>query len=282
MAKRNKIETKKEPVELAAATGSDGSVDNNIPVINSTTKNPDKSSGLADDSDQGRHFWYVVYPSEAYIKANYPDCAYDGSSGWGTAPDDWVDQLTQTGLPFCVSPLHDKDVNPDNTPKKPHWHVIVSWGNNTTYRNAKTLCKVLNSPFPQILRGVTGAYRYHTHKDNPEKYQYTENSMTYNGWLPPLDGNEVTRIKREIKEMVLIEDVQEYTELLIICDEMGAEYFDVASSNTFYCEKLCSSYRHNPIRVLKRFFNTLPEGDLKDQIAVRIGRVEHEIKSSCE
>ena len=231
------------------------------------TSDDSSSNSEAQDNLKGRHFWYVVYPE--------------------SAPEDWVEQLQQTGLPFCVSPLHNKDKNPDNSDKKPHYHVIISWGNTTTYKSARTLAEnMLNCPRPQLLRNCTGAYRYHQHKDNPEKYQYTETSKTYNGWERPLDSTEVAEIKKEIHTLIYVEDIQEYGELLTVCIGLGPEYFDVASNNTFYCEKLCSSYRHNPIRALKRFYNTLDEGETKEQIKQKIDeltRCEYESNNQqCE
>lgn len=215
------------------------------------TSDDSSSNSEAQDNLKGRHFWYVVYPE--------------------SAPEDWVEQLQQTGLPFCVSPLHNKDKNPDESDKKPHYHVIISWGNTTTYKSARALAEnLLHCPRPQLLRNCTGAYRYHQHKDNPEKHQYTEPSKTYNGWERPLDSTEVTEIKREIYKLVLTDNIQEYSELLVVCDGLGPEYFDVASNNTFYCERLCASYRHNPLRILKRFYNSLEEGETKEQIKQKI------------
>lgn len=269
MARKRKVE--KEPSELADSNGADDSFGVSLPDTNSITNDEDQSIALADlDAKKGRHFWYVVYPSEEYLKEHHPECPYDGHDGWGTAPADWVEQLMNTGLAFNKSELHQFDRDGDK-PKKPHWHVIVSWGNTTTYRTARGLCEMLKCPRPKLLHNVTGAYRYHRHLDNPEKAQYGP-TTSYNGWTPPLDSNEVMRIKKEIKEMVLVEDIQEYAELLIMCDVRGDEYFDVACNNTFYCEKLCSSYRHNPVRVLMRFYNELPEGDIKKSIGERIGR----------
>lgn len=275
MAKRNKVVkalTEKEPSELAGSNGSCDNVSDYSPLITDfITENAEQSSDLAElDGKKGRHFWFLVYPSKEYLEKYYPDCPYDGRSGYGTAPDDWMEQLKNTGLAFNVSELHqfDKDFG---KPKKPHWHVIVSWGNTTTYRTARGLCEMLHSPYPQLLHNVTGPYRYHRHLDNPEKYQYGP-TTSYNGWTPPLDNNEVMRIKKEIKEMVLVEDIQEYAELLIVCDAKGDEYFDVACNNTFYCEKLCSSYRNSPLRVLMRFYNELNGGEVKDVIGDRIRR----------
>lgn len=227
----------KEPASVETTSSS-----NNNSMPNDTTSTSEKQDRL-----KGRHFWYVVYPE--------------------SAPEDWVEQLKQTGLTFCVSPLHDKDINPDGTPKKPHYHVIVSWSNTTTYRSARALAEtMLNCPRPQLLKNPTGAYRYHQHKDNPEKYQYQEQSKSYNGWVRPLDSNEVTAIKAEIHKMIYLEDIQEYGELITVCGMRGPEYVDVAMGNTYYCERLCSSYRNNPIRGLMRFYDSLEDGDEAQQL----------------
>ena len=266
----------KKPVDGGTSKDSVDSISSS--TINSNTKSADIQGDFEyQDDEKGRHFWYVVYPTETYVRTFHPECTYDGSSGWGTAPDDWKEQLKQTGLAFNVSPLHEFDVNPDGTPKKPHWHVIVSWGNSTTYRSAKNLCNLLNSPMPKLLRNVNGAYRYHTHMDNPEKYQYKEQSECFNGWERPLDSNEVTRIKREIYTMVFLENITEYAELLVVCSEHGQEYFDVACNNTVYCDRICSSYRHSPYKSLMRYYNTLPDGEIKDSIRERLERFEERI-----
>ena len=261
----------KKPPELGTSDDS-----SNNSTIDSTTEDSGMSisfgSNSADDKAKGRHFWFVIYPTEAWIKANCPNCTYDGREGWGTAPDDWQEQLQQTGLAFCVSPLHWLDVNPDGHTKKPHWHVIVSWGNTTTYKSARALCDILHSPRPILLRNVTGAYRYHQHLDNPEKYQYTELSKAVNGWERPLDMNEVNRIKGEIFDMIFNEDITEYAELTVECMLMGPEYFDVVSSHTHFFDKLCTSYRHNPLKTLKRYYNGLKEGERKEEIKQRIER----------
>ena len=277
-------DTEKEPSELAGSDGTEKNSENDLSVddINSIMVSGDKSSLEQLDKQKGRHFWYVVYPSEDYVKTHHPECDYDGSDGWGTAPDDWRDQLDATGLKWHTSELHDSDVNTNGRVKKPHWHVIVSWPNTTTYRTARGLCNILKSPYPKLLHSVTGAYRYARHLDNPEKHQYTNPGIAHNGWELPMDSTEVTRIKRELRDLVMLEDIREYIELLIVCESMGQEYVDVASNNTFYCRELCNSYRHNPMRVLMRYYNTLPEGEAKKTIKDRIERWSTYESESCD
>ena len=102
-----------------------------------------------------KRFWAMVL---------YPD----------SAPSDWRDIIQSTGLPFSVSPLHDKDLNADNSIKKAHYHIILCYPGPTTYNNVKSLCDSLNQPIPQPLDSVKGYYRYFTHKDNPDKFQEAE------------------------------------------------------------------------------------------------------------
>lgn len=239
MAKKSK-EPKEKTVEkkpLDGGTPKDSIDSTNSSTINSTTKVL-KNQQISEEQDKlkGRHFAYVVYPE--------------------SAPSDWVEQLKQTGLTFVVSPLHDKDINADDTPKKAHYHVIVSWGNNTTYRSARGLCDMLNCPMPQLLKNCNGMYRYLTHKDNPEKYQYTEQPKCYNGWVRPLDSVDVSNLKAEIWRMVYTEDCREYGELLMVCEQRGSEYFEVASNHTLFFKAVCDGYRHNPMRTLMRKYET--------------------------
>lgn len=220
---------------------------------------------FADDA-RGRHFGQIVYPSEDWIRKHCPDCRYDGRDGWGTAPDDWVEQLKATGLAFVVSPLHWLDTYLDAATgelvvKKPHWHVIVSWSNSTTYRSALATLAVVNGPRPIILRQVIGYYRYFNHRDNPEKYQYQEAPVPHNGWERPLDSEEVSRILGDLTVAVIERDCEEYGELLIEAWAMGPEYKQVAERQTVYLGAICRSYRHAPQRVISRYVSRMPGVD---------------------
>ena len=94
-----------------------------------------------------------------------------------SAPENWQDILQQTGLSCCVSPLHDKDTNPTGEPKKAHYHIILCYSGPTTEKCVKSITDRLNQPKPIALEQVRGYFRYLTHKDNPEKYQYDEKDI---------------------------------------------------------------------------------------------------------
>ena len=167
-----------------------------------------------------------------------------------SAPVDWQDQLQKTGLQCAISPFHDKDLNPDNTPKKAHYHVILCYSGPTSFNVVKGLCDSLNQPIPQPLEQVRGYYRYLTHKDNPEKFQYSESEIkTINGFnisdFCELTNSEVSQIKKQLQNFIRELDIVEYCDLmdLLMDSEMNVE-FDVASNNTYFFEKYITSRRH--------------------------------------
>ena len=203
------------------------------------------------DDIKGRNWLFIVYAD--------------------SAPADWKQRLADTGLAFAVSPYHDSDENPDGSPKKAHWHVIVSYGNTTTYRNIKELRAITHGPFPLPCRSVAGAYAYFTHKNNPEKFQYDKALIErYNGFEKALEANEVTAIMNELTHYILLQDVTEYAELLVCVMTMDGDYQSVAQSHTLYFDRLITSYRHNPVRALSRYINIVEDEQIQQQLIERM------------
>lgn len=167
-----------------------------------------------------------------------------------SAPEYWRERLQQTGLQCVISPLHDKDVDPDGNPKKPHYHVIIVYSGPTSYNVVKQLTQSLNQPIPQALEQVRGYYRYLTHKDNPDKTQYSEDDIeTINGFnisdYVELTKSEVNVYKRKLQQLIIKVDVLEYCDFMdfLLDNEMNTEY-DIASNNTYFFEKYISSRRN--------------------------------------
>ena len=167
-----------------------------------------------------------------------------------SAPNDWREILTQTGLQCAISPLHDKDLNPTGEPKKAHYHIIMCYSGPTSFNVVKALCDDLKQPIPQALEQVRGYYRYLTHKDNPEKYQYSEEEITtVNGFnisdYVDLTKSEVTEIKKRLQMLIRNMNFMEYSDFMdyLQDNELSFEY-DVASNNTYFFEKYISSRRN--------------------------------------
>lgn len=176
---------------------------------------------MADKKVKKRHWAFVAYPD--------------------SLPENWIDVLRQSGLKVAISPLHDRDTNPTGEPKKPHFHVIVSYDGPTTFGNVEGLTKRLNQPIPQPLEQVRGYYRYLTHMDNPEKAQYSAAEIqTLNGFdimdFVEMSKSEVTKVLRALVDYIRENDLLEYADLMDMttCEGVPPEWFDVASSHTLF------------------------------------------------
>ena len=183
--------------------------------------------------------------AETVKKRNWTFVLYPES-----APENWREQIKISGLMAAVSPLHDKDINPTGEPKKAHYHILLVYSGPTTYNAVAKFTASLNATVPQALESVRGMYRYFSHKDNPEKYQYDEREIsTLNGFniadLVELTKSEVNELKAKILKLIREVGITEYSGLVdfLIDNGMSAEY-DVAINNTFFFNTYICSKRN--------------------------------------
>lgn len=115
-------------------------------------KKSENSERTQKNQDKKREYAFLLYPDSAIF--------------------DWLEVVKQLQQPFFTI-LHDKDINPDGTPKKPHYHVMIMFDNpraESTIKRINLMCGG-NGHFEQLL-SRRGYARYLCHMDNPEKYQY--------------------------------------------------------------------------------------------------------------
>lgn len=166
-------------------------------------------------------------------------------------PSDWLDFLQSTGLEVAISPLHDKDFNADNTPKKPHFHIIIVYQNPTTFKNVEeNICAYLNCPIPQPLESVKGYYRYLTHLDNPEKHQYNQNEIiTLNGFDPSnfvnMTINEISAYLSIITDYIEELKIFEYRDLILLLKKDSDYRFlvPIAMNKTTFLNAYIKSFK---------------------------------------
>lgn len=175
-----------------------------------------------------------------------------------SAPDNWIEQLQETGIPFCISPYHDKDINPDGTEKKAHFHIILAYQGPTTYKNVENLTKKLNATIPKALESVVGYYRYLTHEDNPEKYQYDKKDIqAFNGFdVSEYDFLTKTQIKAfmiQLQEFIIDNDLYEYSDFMdLLLKNKLYEMHEVASTHTLFFSNYITSRRNKKKEELKK------------------------------
>lgn len=100
------------------------------------------------------------------------------------------------------------------------------------------------------MESVRGYYRYLTHKDNPEKFQYDDNDIVHlNGFnisdFMELTKSEVIQVKIKVQQFIREYDITEYGELMdmLLDNELMVEY-EIASNNTLFFNSYVSSRRH--------------------------------------
>lgn len=158
----------------------------------------------------------------------------------------WQQVLADECVPAIISPLHDKDINPDNTPKKPHWHVMFMFSGPKSQQQVSELCNKIGGVLPITIQDVKSMARYFIHKDNPSKYQYDERDVVclsgadyYDLTLTSKDRYEALA---EIITYLRHNNVMYYSDLLDFCLESdNMRWFKVCSDNTVLLRGYCVS-----------------------------------------
>lgn len=94
-----------------------------------------------------------------------------------SAPANWETILAECHSACFVSPLHDSDINPDGTPKKEHYHVIVMFDAVKNRDQVKELFDRIGGVGTEKISSLRGYARYLCHLDNPEKHQYSPDDV---------------------------------------------------------------------------------------------------------
>lgn len=164
---------------------------------------------------------------------------------------DWEEYLISTGVPFSYA-YHDKDKTEIGEPKKPHYHVVLCFDGPITYSNVSNYAKRVGAAndVVQPVGSVRGIVRYFCHKDNPDKYQYSEDIIQCRNGFDPSDyfcltATQQKAFKRKTIEFIQYNDIEEYADLidvLMASDEV--DMFDIASQNTFFFTQYIKSRRN--------------------------------------
>lgn len=168
-----------------------------------------KGKGKSSGAGRTRVFAIVVYPD--------------------SAPDDWKERLTQEHVSVLISPLHDQDVNPDGSQKKPHYHVMVMFDGVKSQEQVDAMWdRVLGEnrvKHYETVNSTRGYGRYLCHLDNPEKAQYDKADVVGLGGadyeeiisLPSDDWEVLDKIYDYLEEHSEEEHAQYYSKFMQWC-----------------------------------------------------------------
>lgn len=153
-------------------------------------------------------------------------------------PSDWMEKLTQLHVPAVLSPLHDKDINPDGTPKKPHYHILLMFDGKKSYEQVLAISQgVFNGTIPCDCKNVRGQVRYFVHMDNPEKYQYKlEDMRGFNGadFSVYIKATQICRheMLRAMRKYIREHSIYSFADFLDYCDDNRPEWSDLLDDNS--------------------------------------------------
>jgi len=195
-----------------------------------------KKNNASPKDAKSRHWAFVVYPGKQI---------------------DWREVLRQNAVPCAISPLHDRDVWEEDTEdhkagdlKKPHFHILLSYDGPTTYQNIKKLSESCGGTKKvEKVSSARGYYRYLTHKDDHDKYQYDEEDIKLlNGFNPADNGltdSEVDRIIAELTKLATSQGWIEYRSMMLylIHNEMWPEFRVARRHTVFFGEFFRGCYR---------------------------------------
>ena len=176
---------------------------------------------MSDKSKRTRNFGCVIYPE--------------------SAPDNWLELLAEHKVPALVSPLHDKDVDPQQQPKKPHYHIVIMFEGPKTEEQAREIFEPIGGVGCEIVKSIRGYARYLCHLDNPEKYQYDEDKIIQ---LYGADYKEICLLQsdkyktiEEILEFIDNEDICSYYDILRYARVNNPSWFRSLLDNSTFVVK---------------------------------------------
>lgn len=164
-----------------------------------------------------------------------------------SAPADWKEKLDQLHVAAFISPLHDKDVNPNGEFKKAHYHVLVMFEGPKDYdTQVKPIFDEIGAVGREIVNSARGYARYLCHLDNPEKATYSPSEVLCMGGadyygvvtLPTDDLKVITEIKRFCRE----NEIYSLAEIIDIAESLHPEWYStIVMSRCYVIDKYIKS-----------------------------------------
>lgn len=174
-------------------------------------------------------------------------------------PDTWQDMLDDKCVKWICSPLHDKDLNADGQPKKPHYHLLLMFDAVKAKHQVQSLFgelygwsddSVIGIAIPQTVSDRCALVRYMAHLDNPSKAQYDIADIVGHCGADP---SEILRYNQTetLDMMIAIEEYIDANCVTELCDlsrliryEHPEWYILVATKCTLYFSNYIRSLRN--------------------------------------
>ena len=206
--------------------------------------------------------------------------------------ENWQDEigrLLQYPFVYCV---HDKDKQGDGDDRKTHVHIVVAYGNTTTYKSALALfrklnkegCEAFNTCEPVANIRYMYDYLIHDTEDSRKKGKYlydrSERIAGNNfdiGSFEQLSIADKERMAEELEDAVIENKITNYRELYLhVKNNFDGEYKKILRTYSSHFERLCrGNFLHEKSERLER----LREGctDAEDAKAIETEKTFDEL-----
>lgn len=195
-----------------------------------------------------RNWSCIIYPRQ-------------GTEGEKTeCPENWAEILGEMGVKCAVSPLHDRDVKPDGTPKKPHRHVVFAYDGVKTEKQAREDFAKIGGVGCEAVRSLYSITRYLTHKDDPDKAQYssvdvlTFGGFEYKRYVETKEDEEKDTISKmgQIFNIVAESNLFDFGDLAEYLMQEHADLFAVMRKNSYFFAQFLKSKRETYARQVEQ------------------------------
>lgn len=190
-----------------------------------------KSQKTTDKNTRSRNWTLIVYPD--------------------SAPKNWIEILNDMHIEYVVSPLHDKDINADETIKKSHYHLLLMFGGVKSYEQVLEITAMLNCTRPERCHNAKALVRYMIHADNPEKAQYSVSDIISHGGVDIAELLRPSASERYsiINEMITYVQENSITEIQDLIDYARYNEFErwfplLCDNSAYILNQYIKSQRH--------------------------------------
>lgn len=159
-----------------------------------------------------------------------------------SAPDGWLDIVSDEHIPVFVSPLH----QPDDKDKKPHYHVLAMYEGKKSNDQVADFFKRFGGVGLLVVQSIRGYARYLCHLDEVDKPKYDVNEVISFAGADYINviGLPVDR-QKAIKEMQDFCNAYDLVSFSLLCDYAAAKRPDwhriLTESCSYYMSKWMSS-----------------------------------------
>lgn len=185
-------------------------------------------------TERSHHYAIIIYPE--------------------SISNDWIERLNSLNIPCAISPLHDKDLQENGEPKKPHHHVLFAFRSLKSLNQVLKICEFLGiSKYAEIVQDINSYHAYLTHKYDPQKAQYSETDIQYLNGFDPRDYKSLKELKAEDRQ--ILKDIQKfvkdngiiyYCDLLDYCMEHNDRWYELLTEKyTYIAREYIKSYAHS-------------------------------------